>query len=242
MRRILRLFWLSRPFMMLRRLRQRFFPRPEDIGIGKDHPLRFASECRGLIHVGAHEGEEAWIYDALKIPQVLWVEGDPDLMSQLRKTISGFKRQTAVEALLAETAGELVTFYVTNNDGASSSVLPLGRHAEMYPEVEVAVQKNLVTETLEKILEIHDPSAVIDGMVIDVQGAELSVLKGAGDRLLQFKWIFAECSDFELYKGCCTLETLTHFLGTKGFLQRKKYVHKEKLGVGTIWDVLFEAC
>jgi len=226
--------------MKLRRLKQRLFPRPEYIGIPLDHPLRFAAKCKGLIHIGAHDGEESWIYNALKVPRVLWVEGDPDLMPRLRAKVSAFRGQSAVEALLTEKAGETVKFYVTNNDGASSSVLPLGRCSEMYPDIRVTAEKTLFSNTLDRLLESQDPQAMIDGMVIDVQGAELAVLRGAGPKINQFRWIFAECADFEIYQGCCTLKTLSEFLLGEGYNEVKRFPAKVTPGVGTAWDVLFQ--
>ena len=239
MRDVLKGVWRSEMLMGLRRLKQRLFPRPEHIGIGIDHPLRFTQKCRGVIHIGAHEGEEAWIYNALMVPRVLWVEGDPDLMPALSQKLMSFRRQTAVQALLTERDGEAVKFYVTNNDGASSSVLPLGRCNEMYPEIQVIAEKTLISSTLETLLHKYDPLAKLDGMVIDVQGAELAVLKGAGKRLKQFRWIFAECADFELYKGCCTLQSLSEFLSSFGFKESARYPTKITAGVGTALDVLF---
>ena len=232
--------WKSEPLMKLRRLKQRLLPRPEHIGIGADHPLRFTQKTRGLIHIGAHDGEEAWIYNALKVPRVIWVEGNPDLMERLRANISAFRGQTAVQGLLTERTGEIVCFHVTNNDGASSSILPLGRCHEMYPEVAVTQKKTLRSDTLARILSAHDPFAAIDSMVIDVQGAELAVLRGAGDRLKQFRWIFAECADFELYKGGCTIQTLSEFLDAWGFVETKRFIAKTKPEIGTTCDILFE--
>lgn len=124
----------------------------------------------GGIHIGAHEGEEAWIYNAVRVPRVLWVEGDPDLITVLSQKLMTFRRQTVVQALLTERNGEAVKFYVTNNDGASSSVLPLGRCNEMYPEIRVIAKKTLFSSTLETHLHEYDPLAKADGMVIDLQG------------------------------------------------------------------------
>lgn len=228
--------------MFLRRLKQRLVPKPEDIGIGVDHPLRFTENARGLIHIGAHAGEEAWIYEALKVQRVVWVEGDPALIPGLRERVSVYRKQTAIESLLTERAGERTTFYVTNNDGASSSILPPAKHIEMYPEVQVSERKQLTSNTLDALLEELDPSAQIDCLVIDVQGAELAVLKGGVGHLRQFRYIFAECADFEVYAGCCTVQSLSAFLSQHDFHEKKRYVHKRTPEVGTIFDVLFERC
>lgn len=230
----------SAPLMLLRRFRQRFFPRPEDIGIALDHPLRFIQKSTGVVHVGAHTGEEAWIYNSFGVPAI-WVEANPSLMQRLEEEISRFPRQVAIQALLTQTAGEETDFWVTNNDGASSSTLPLKQHREMFPEIQVTSSIKLKSTTLDDLLRKHDPLRKFNAMVIDVQGAELNVLQGAPSRLEQFKWIFAECADFEIYENCCTLDSLSEWLSRRGFVEQSRYLTKEVSGIGRTYDVLFSA-
>ncbi|MEY3227286.1 MAG: hypothetical protein RLZZ536_1905 [Planctomycetota bacterium] len=224
--------------MFLRRVKQMLFPRPEYIGIGLDHELRFVERSSGVVHVGAHTGEEAWIYNAFRVP-VIWVEANPELIPVLSNEIQKFSGQHALQALLTERDGEEVEFRITNNGGASSSVLQLGEHSKMYPDVNETSTVRLKSTTLERVLEKFDGHGRFDALVLDVQGAELLVLKGAGPRITQFKFIFAECSDFEIYKDCCTVESLSAWLKDFGYSELKRYVHHTAHGVGTVFDILF---
>jgi FkbM family methyltransferase len=223
----------------LRRLRLKYFPRPEDIGIGKDHPLRFAESSTGIVHIGAHTGEEAWIYATFRRP-VIWVEANPHLFPRLQKEISKYPKQIALQCLLTDREGESSDFLITNNDGASGSILQLAKHAQVYPEVEVTETIRLISRTLKSVLEENANYSKYNALVIDVQGAELTVLRGAGNRLKQFKWIYAECSDFELYKDCCTLYSLSTWLQEQGFYETRRNLMKDTDGIGSIYDVLFE--
>ena len=229
----------SAPLMLIRRIRQRFLPRPEDIGIGQDHPLRFVQNSTGVIHIGAHRGEEAWIYNAFNLP-VLWVEANPNLVPALTETISRYPKQKVIQALLTSQEGEEIDFWITNNDGASSSILPLGEHTKMFPGVEVTEKLLLASTTLEAVLSEHDNKRKLNSMIIDVQGAELEVLRGAGERITQFKNIYAECADFEIYRGCCTLSTLGQWLEHRGFSETRRDISQTTKGVGNTYDVLFQ--
>jgi hypothetical protein len=75
--------------------------------------------------------------------------------------------------------------------------------------------------------------------VIDVQGYELQVLKGAGDKINECDYIFIEINRAEVYKNCTMIEDLDrhlHGLGFKRVLSRwwslwgdGFYVRNEKL-------------
>ena len=61
-----------------------------------------------------------------------------------------------------------------------------------------------------------------DALVMDTQGSELLVLKGAADLLNNFKYIKTEAADFEIYQGCCVLDDLTRFLTDYGCVHQRK--------------------
>jgi FkbM family methyltransferase len=228
----------SQMAMKLRRAKQRCFPRPEYVGIAKNHPLRFTERCRGVIHIGAHTGEEAWIYAALKVP-VLWIEANPLLIPRLQDAIRGFSKQVAIQALLTDSPNETIPFVVTNNDGASSSILELADHRKIFPDVQESHRVLIKSTTLKNLLTENSAYSAYDAIVIDVQGAELLALKGAGDCLRKFRYIYAECADFEMYSGGCTLAQLAEWLETAGFFELRRDIHKTDPTVGTVYDVLF---
>lgn len=127
-----------------------------------------------------------------------------------------FDRNTRVEiiskAVAAET-GELV-FYETSLIG-SGSILKLGElHQELFYS-EPAESFTVEATTLDTY---YGSEATIDVLQIDVQGAELLVLRGATSVLNRTKAIFLEVSTHpDLYSGATTFDELTAFLNKKGF-------------------------
>jgi len=49
----------------------------------------------GIIHIGAHEGEEAALYDVIGFAKVLWVEADPIFYKKLQIHLQNYPNQKA---------------------------------------------------------------------------------------------------------------------------------------------------
>ncbi|WCJ59683.1 FkbM family methyltransferase [Fontisphaera persica] len=86
---------------------------------------------------------------------------------------------------------------------------------------------------------LENCSQIYDTIIIDVQGAELEVLKGAKKTLKKIKYIITEASDYSAYKGCCTLNELADYLRMHGFRIKTKRKVRWKPGVGGEYDVMF---
>ena len=69
---------------------------------------------------------------------------------------------------------------------------------------------------LDSKFEVHD-LVNYDHWVIDVQGAELMVLEGAGQLISVCKTIFIECSLTEFYEGGAMWNQIIEFLNRNGF-------------------------
>jgi hypothetical protein len=78
-----------------------------------------------------------------------------------------------------------------------------------------------------------------DALIMDTQGSELLVLKGAEPLLQHFRFVKTEAADFESYKGCCTVEDLTHYLGGHGFAPVRKGRFATRKQGGAYYDVLY---
>jgi FkbM family methyltransferase len=92
-------------------------------------------------------------------------------------------------------------FHVTNNQGESSSLLALGSHREIFPEVQVQQTIEVPTRRLDSVLAEHG-LALPDVLIIDVQGAEYQVLRSLPQSLLDHvRLIYTEVSTEAVYQG-----------------------------------------
>jgi FkbM family methyltransferase len=178
-------------------------------------PDRFLRNCRSVIHIGANDGGERDLYARYKLT-VLWVEASPDIFQTLVSNLRDFPIQEAVNALVTDKAGESYEFHISNNLGASSSIFELKKHTKLWPDVTFTKSIRLKSTTPPALLRASGQTVTdFDALILDVQGAELLVIEGAGQVLDSIRFIKAEAADFESYREGCTGTTLSEAL-TKG--------------------------
>jgi FkbM family methyltransferase len=180
----------------------------------------FLKHVSGVVHVGAHGGQEGQIYARHNL-DVLWIEALPETFRSLQNNIKSFPKQKAVNALVTDKEGEEYIFKVSSNDGASSSIFDLDYSKELWPEITMVDQVKLRSRVLDNV--VADDGRRFDALVMDTQGSELLVLKGAPNLLRQVKFIKTEACDVELYKGGTTTEELSHFLESAGFRLKGRF-------------------
>jgi len=200
---------------------------------------RFLRRVRGVIHVGANSGPERDDYAALGL-EVLWVEPIPEVFERLVENIRPFPRQRALMALVTDVDGRDYDFHVSSNRGASSSIFPLARHRELWPHVDYASTLRITGTTLPTLLarEGIDPGRY-QALVLDTQGSELLVLRGAAPILRGFQYVKAEVADFESYAGCCLLPEMLSFMDEQGFRPICRTRFAGRADVGNYYDVVF---
>jgi FkbM family methyltransferase len=208
---------------------------------GQDRDAAYMRQLRGVIHVGANTGQERAHYRQYGL-RVLWIEPVPEVFAQLQANLAGLVGQNALCALIADEEGREVDFHVASNDGLSSSMLELGRHKEVWPEVSYQRTLKLRTTTLDAMVRdgLIAPVAAFNGLVMDTQGSELMVLRGATALLRHIDFVKTEAADFESYVGCCQLAELGAFLGEHGFAEMRRYRFANRPGLGAYYDVVYQ--
>ena len=202
----------------------------------------FIKDSKGVIHVGANIGQARDIYASHNLP-VVWIEALGDPFRQLADNIAAYPKQRALQYLITDEDDREHVFHVANNGGQSSSVFEFGEHTKIWPEIEYVSHGKALGTTLKTALQRHAVNmADYDTLILDVQGAELLVLKGAGDLLDKFKFIRAEACDFELYKGGCQLKDLDEYLIPRGFerVMLWHYKRSPQPEVERIYEALYQ--
>jgi len=199
----------------------------------------FLSKASGVIHVGANTGQERAVYSGYDL-DVIWIEPIPDVFLQLERNLEGYPKQRAYQCLITDRDNEEYVFHVANNNGASSSILELNAHAELWPTV--FYQDSIVVQSLTLASFVKQRRIDIDkydALIVDTQGTELLCLKGAESLLGAFRYIQTEVADFESYSGCCQIQDIDSFLKEYGFRVsgRKKLASKQ--GVGSYYDIVY---
>lgn len=173
---------------------------------------------KGIIHVGANEGQEFEAYQAANPNLVLWIEPIPTVYEKLCERISADKSHYAVRHCCSDVNNTEVVFNIANMGGLASSMLPLGASIQKsYPGICYVNSFKILTRTLDSILEESFAESQFDLLVMDTQGAELKVLQGAHQLLKRVRYVYSEVSEYPLYDGGCTHEQIDSLLKLYGF-------------------------
>ena len=200
-------------------------------------------QINGVVHVGAHRGEEIFEYESLGAKQVVWVEPNPDVFEEMKVNLT--RAEASVESSAFQYAAsnvdhEMVDFhryygpdagYLTGNKGCSSLLKTSGRFESWYKDtiqVETITLDTLITENEFK----HEDFQLLN---MDVQGAELMVLQGSESLLDNVKYVTTEATWEDAdYVDNVMYDELKSFLESKGFVEKQIVPHAQNWG-----DVLF---
>lgn len=208
--------------------------------IFKKNPDKLFKKVKGVIHVGANTGQEIQLYAQNEL-SVVWVEPIPEVFETLRTNLKGFTKQIALKALVTDVDDEEYNFNLSSNNGASSSILELNLHKDIWPDVVFEKTIKLYSKTLPSLLRDNNiNTSGYDMLVMDTQGSELLVLTGAIPILQNFTYIKTEAPDFESYKGCCQLKDLQSFLSQHGFIEMSRNKFASHPSGGSYYDVIYK--
>ena len=166
----------------------------------------------GVLHVGAHEGEEAFDYESHGWLPVIWFEAQPQLAKNLHERLDP-KIHEVINAAVWDTNGIRMKFNLASNS-QSSSLLSFGTHAHDYPEVSFTDEFEVETRRLDSLLEHH---FIPNFLNLDIQGAEGMAIKGLGKELDKIDAIYTEINRKEVYLDCIMVKELDAILKIAGF-------------------------
>lgn len=167
---------------------------------------KYDLDVNGILHVGAHHAEERKAYIDLGISNRVWIEANKDLYKMLKRSI----RDQVICAVVSDTDGEEVVFHTANN-GQSSSILDLGTHKEEHPDVHYVSEEYRTTTRLDTIISSNGLTG-LDFINLDIQGVELNALRGLGDKLSDFNYIYTEVNKASVYVDCTLIGEIDNFL------------------------------
>lgn len=170
----------------------------------KKHNLRIT----GIIHVGANSGQEHSDYLKENIRDIVYIEASKASFYHLcRKPFDD--RVKLFNIALADKEGEMEMYTETANQGQSSSLLKPGTHTTHYPGIKFTGRETVSVTTLDKLPIEREKYNMLN---IDVQGAELLVLKGSKNTLEGIDIIYTEVNTEEVYEGCAKVDEIDALL------------------------------
>ena len=179
--------------------------------------LPISTPVRGIIHIGAHECEERQGYLRhfnIGDDKVVWIDAIREKTQMMKQKNPSLR---IYNECISKCDSETVSFMITNNY-QSSSILKLKTHTTEHPGVFETKRISLQTKTLKTFYEENNISpSDLNFLNLDIQGAELMALEGAGDVLNNIDYIYTEVNIDELYEGCCLMHEIDDYLSKYNF-------------------------
>ena len=185
----------------------------------------------GIIDVGANRGQFTLACGVAKrgVPVVAF-EPIPSEAQTFRKAVGSTRQVVLFQSAVGEADGSATLHLSRSAD--SSSLLPIGRRqTELFADTAQVAE---ITVPVRRLDDLGDSWAGRSRQLlkVDVQGFELSVLRGAPNTLKSCAYVYAECSEVELYDGQPLRSEVAAFLKERGFTEPARfnaYFHKGQL-------------
>ena len=171
-------------------------------------------DIKGIVHIGAHYGEEIQDYVENGVQKITLFEPlskNFDILSERMQEVNADIQ--GYQVALGSEKGT-ATMHLSSNEAQSSSILKPKQHLELHPDVLFEGTEDVEVD----LLDNYDLRGA-NFINIDVQGYELEVFKGSTKTLNQIDYIYCEVNRDEVYEGAPMVEELDEFLGEYGFVR-----------------------
>jgi FkbM family methyltransferase len=196
------------------------------------------SDFRTVIDVGAHHGQFALFaarrYPAARLYCLEPYEASRARLERLRRLLP----QLEILPFAAAEDESTRQLHLSRKTDSSSLLPILESYTAAFPGTEEAALVPVQTRTLDHLrsdLQLERPVL----LKIDVQGTELSVLRGAAETLRSVDSIFVECSFVEFYRGQPLAGDVVAHLNDRFVLAGAFSVVRDRRGEALQADLLF---
>jgi FkbM family methyltransferase len=186
--------------------------------------LDYKIDIKGIIQLGSHFFQEREVFLELGVKNLVLVEPQEHAFNKTeQRALEAVDKGQINELHLFNCAvsneeGRMMMNCDENNHGESSSLLMPKLHLTNCPWVRFVKQEEVEVKRLDNLK--FDRSNY-NGLVMDLQGAELMALKGAKETLKSIDFIYSEINFVEMYEGCALVGDLDNFLMDFGFVRVK---------------------
>lgn len=212
---------------------------------------KYNLNIKGVIEVGAHYAEEHEVFVQLGIKNIAYIEPCKNSYRIMVDKIVVKKESGSITSSMdglyygyigddseiykffnlacGEEEGEFDMFVSTDNQGQSNSLLEPKLHLQQHPEVRFNEYERVKVMPLDKLAFQKENYNLL---MMDVQGAEGLVLKGATETLKHIDIIYTECNRGQTYAGNMEIEEMDEFLKPFGFERVETYWPSPNLSWG----------
>lgn len=184
---------------------------------------------RGVIHIGAHQGEEVESYFRAGFKDIILIEANPTWAKFLEEKFGNDKRIKVFNCAVTERTGIIQLQVHSSRSGSTepASILPLKEFKKIVSTLKTDQVIDVPAYTLDDLFQEHGVAASNYNLLsVDVQGAEASVFRGAQKTLPAMDAVLTEVCVIELYEGALLEKELLGMLNAKGFDEVDSLYHE----------------
>lgn len=192
-------------------------PPVTDFSVTKEYICRLVSNPNPtILEIGCHHGTHTlWFLDMFDSPRIFCFEPDPRAALRFKQNLGDRPEISFYEYAIGSKNGE-TTFYMSSGRknelmpedwDYSGSIRKPKYHLKLHPWCKF--EENIIVNT--KTLDTWCQETTIDKIDfiwMDVQGAEIDVIRGGRNVLKKTRYLYTEYSNKELYEGQISLKQL----------------------------------
>ena len=173
---------------------------------------KYKMNIKGIVHIGAHYGEEIQEYVDNGIQKITVFEPLSKNFDVLADRMKNVNADIQGHQVALGSKKGTAKMFVSSGDGQSSSILKPKQHLELHPDVSFNGTEEVEVCLLDEY-DVGDSNFIN----IDVQGYELEVFRGGKKTLEKIDYIYCEVNRDEVYEGNAMVEDMDEFLDAYGF-------------------------
>ena len=170
---------------------------------------KYDMNITGIIHIGAHRGQEISDYIDGGIQNIILFEPLSTNFSILERNLADANANISGHQVALGNDEKMVTMYLSDNEQMSSSILKPKKHLEQYPHISFDFKEEV---NMFRLDDLDIDLSKYNFINIDVQGYELEVFKGAFETLKNINYIISEINRDEVYENCPHVNELDEYL------------------------------
>ena len=168
---------------------------------------KYNMNINGIIHIGAHYGEEIADYISEGIQNIILFEPLSDNFDILHENCQNLNANIEAYQVALGSEPREATMYVSDNEKQSSSILKPKVHLSHHPDVKFPSKEEVEVHLLDGY-DCHN----YNFLNMDVQGYELEVLKGGSETLKHIDYVYCEVNRDEVYENNAYIGELDEYL------------------------------
>jgi FkbM family methyltransferase len=179
---------------------------------------KYNMNVSGVVHIGAHYGEEIQEYVDNGIQKITVFEPLSKNFEVLAKRLQNVNADIQGYQVALGSQKGTATMYLSSNEAQSSSILKPKEHLEHHPDVSFDGTEEVEVSVLDDY-DLGDANFIN----MDVQGYELEVLRGGKETLNNVDYVYCEVNRGEMYENNAMIDDIDEYLGEYGFERVETY-------------------